>query len=231
MTRAPPVDLENNVLDGQSQPAEPRTRNAHMEQQPKIVSPQLRRRPAIGTYMQIGHVVRNMDTALACWTQAMEVGPFVVLDSSVADRQFFHRGQRSAVDFSIAISYLGDVMIELIMPLNAAPSPYSEFLGSGREGLHHVGLWPDDLTKTWQALKESGFTEVSSIRRPDGTTDVIYCDSPNAIGAMVELAEMTPLRKRFLGGIKALAENWDGSRPVRRYADRAAFISSADGQP
>jgi len=100
-----------------------------------------------------------------------------VLDSSVADRQFFHRGQRSAVDFSIGISYLGDVMIELIMPLNAAPSPYSEFLGSGREGLHHVGLWPDDLTKTWQALKESGFTEVSSIRRPDGTTTLSTCDS------------------------------------------------------
>jgi len=39
---------------------------------------------------------------------------------------------------------------------------------------------------------------------------------------------MTPLRKRFLGGIKALADNWDGSRPVRRYADRRIH-SSADG--
>jgi len=184
----------------------------------------------LGKYVQMGHVVRNMDTALACWTKVMGVGPFVVLDSSLGDRRFFHRGERSAVDFSIAISYLGDVMIELIAPLNSEPSPYSEFLGSGREGLHHVGLWPDDLTKRWETLKESGFSEVSSIRRPDGTIDVIYCDTPSAIGVMMELAEMTPLRKRFLGGIKALAATWDGSRPVRRYADRAAFIASADGR-
>src|SRR5260221_1226296 len=92
MTRAAPVDLANNALDGQSRPAGPRTRNAHMEQQPKIVSPELRRRPAVGTYMQIGHVVRNMDTALA--TQAMGVGPFVVLDSSVADQQFRSRQEK-----------------------------------------------------------------------------------------------------------------------------------------
>ena len=176
--------------------------------------------------MQLGHVVRDMNSALRYWTEVMGVGPFVVLATSVGDRQFFHRGEASAVNFSIAIAYMGDVMIELIMPLNSAPSPYTEFLSSGREGLHHIGLWPADFTKTCEELKQSGFTEVSSIRRPNGTKDIIYCDTPGAVGTMVELAEMTPLRDRFLGGIKALADNWDGSRPVRRYADRAEFIAA-----
>jgi len=151
--------LENNALDGPVAARRAENKNAHMEQQPKIVSPELRRRPA---------VARTCKSVMSfvTWTQRSPAGrkrwewaPFVVLDSSVADRQFFHRGQRSAVDFSIGSPYLGDVMIELIMPLNAAPSPYSEFLAVAVKGLHHVGLWPDDLTKTWQALKESGFTE------------------------------------------------------------------------
>lgn len=185
----------------------------------------------LGKRLQLGHVVRDMDAALRYWTEVMGVGPFVMLDSSLADRQFFHRGAASAVDFSIAIAYMGEVMIELIMPLNSAPSPYAEFLASGREGLHHIGLWPSDFNETCEELKRSGFTEVSSIRRPDGTKDVIYCDTPAAVGAMVELADMTPLRARFLGGIKTLADGWDGSRPVRRYASRAEFIASIEGNP
>src|SRR5437588_482155 len=102
-----------------------------MEQQ-KPRNPEHRVPPRTGNYMQLGHVVSDMDAALAYWTEVMGVGPFVVLDTSVGDRQFFHRGKLSAVNFSIAISYMGEVMIELIMPLNSEPSPYSEFLGSGR---------------------------------------------------------------------------------------------------
>jgi len=124
----------------------------------------------LGKRMQLGHVVSDLEAALEYWTRIMRVGPFVVLDTAVGDRQFFHRGQLSPVDFSIAISYIGDVMIELIKPINSAPSPYSEFLGSGREGLHHIGLWPADFEQTCAALAQSGFKEVSSIRRSDGAS-------------------------------------------------------------
>jgi catechol 2,3-dioxygenase-like lactoylglutathione lyase family enzyme len=182
----------------------------------------------LGKRIQLGHVVSDLEAALKYWTEAMGVGPFVVLDTSVGDRHFVHRGQVSPVDFKIAFSYMGDVMIELIKPINSAPSPYSEFLGSGREGLHHIGFWPDDFDRTCAALEQSGFKEVSSICRSDGTKDVIYCDTPPAVGIMVELAQMPPVRTKFLGGIKLLADQWDGSRPIRRYADRASFIASSD---
>lgn len=179
----------------------------------------------LGKRIQLGHVVRDLNAALHYWTQFMGVGPFVMLDSSVGNRQFFHRGQRSKVDFAIAISYLGDVMIELIAPLNSAPSPYEEFLNDGKEGLHHIGVWPADFTSACQELKKSGFTEVSSICHPDGKKDIIYCDTPASVGIMVEVADLTPVRKNFLEGIQTLANQWDGSDPVRRYADRATFIN------
>lgn len=198
----------------------------HQASEQQVTNPPPSTPPWLGKRMQLGHVVSDMDAALRYWTEVMGVGPFVVLDTSVGDRTFFHRGKASDVNFSIAISYMGEVMIELIMPLNSEPSPYAEFLASGREGLHHIGLWPRDFRATCENLERFGFTEVSSIRRPDGTKDVIYCDAPGAIGAMVELAEMTPNRAEFLGGIKALADSWDGSDPVRRFASRAAFIAS-----
>jgi catechol 2,3-dioxygenase-like lactoylglutathione lyase family enzyme len=182
----------------------------------------------LGKQIQLGHVIKNMDAALDYWTKIMGVGPFVVIETSVGDRQFFHRGKLSAVNFCIAITFMGETMIELITPLNNEPSPYQEFLASGREGLHHLGVWPDDFTIACEQLKDSGFVEVSSIRRPDGANDVIYCDTPCATGIMYELAEMTPLRAKFLAGIKTLSTHWDGSRPVRRYPSRTAFIESRD---
>ncbi len=183
---------------------------------------------ALGKRIQLGHVVSDLEAALTYWTEAMGVGPFVVLDTSVGDRHFVHRDTVSPVDFTIAFSYMGDVMIELIKPLNSAPSPYREFLDSGREGLHHIGFWPEDFDRTCATLAQSGFKEVSSIRRSDETKDVIYCDTPAAVGIMVELAQLNPVRTKFLGGIRMLANEWDGSRPIRRYADRAAFIASPD---
>ena len=176
--------------------------------------------------MQLGHVVSDMDAALEIWTHTLGVGPFVVLDSSKADRTFYHRGQASDVDFSIAISYLGEVMIEVIMPLNQAPSPYQEFLGSGREGLHHYGFWPKDFSATCEDLAQAGFREVSSIRHPDGSNDIIYCEAPSAVGVMLEIASLTPLRMSFLGKIKQLADSWNGSDPVRRFASRQEFVRS-----
>lgn len=184
--------------------------------------------PQLGRCIQLGHVVTDIEAALDYWTNVLGVGPFVVLDTSVSDRQFFHRGRPSNVDFTIGFSYLGDVMVELIQPINDEPSPYQEFIAAGRTGLHHIGFWPEDFEKTCGEMLRSGYREIASIRRSDGTKDVIYCDTPAPVGIMVELAQMPPVRTTFLAGIKALAEGWDGSRPIRRYATRAAFNASED---
>ena len=45
---------------------------------------------------------------------------------------------------------------------------------------------------------------------------------------MVEIAPMTPERSAYFAAIKALADTWDGTRPVRTYATRAEFLGSKD---
>jgi hypothetical protein len=183
---------------------------------------------SLGKRMQLGFVVKDLDAALRFWTEEMKVGPFVVIEESVGDRKFIHRGQPSDVQMSVALSYRGDVQIEIIAQANSAPSPYTEFFASGRQGLQHLAFCPEDYEKACGELERSGFKEVMSLYTSDGTKNVSYFESPPYLGLMVELVPFTPMRQTYYGAIKSLTETWDGSRPVRRFKSRAEFMSSLD---
>lgn len=194
-----------------------------------IANPEIKHLPSmLGKRMQLGIVVSDMDATLKYWTEVMGVGPFVAFDTSVGDRLFYHRGKRSAVEFRIAFAYLGDIQVEVIQPITTAPSIYNEFLDSGRQGLQHIAFWPEDFEKACKDLERSGFKEVSSMSLKDGTKNVAYFDTPSPVGIMVEIVPWTADRAKYFGGIKALSDNWDGSRPIRRYPTRAEFLASDD---
>src|SRR3954471_7094588 len=135
-------------------------------------------RPKLGKRAQLGYVVEDMEDALKYWIESLGVGPFVVFDTSVGDRQFIHRGRPTAVEYSIAFSYIGDLQVELIHQVNDAPSLYKEFLDTGRAGLHHLAFWPEDFEGTCAELEQAGFSEISSINLRDGTKNVSYFETP-----------------------------------------------------
>ena len=76
----------------------------------KAVPPQFLRERA-----QMSFVVRDLTPAVASWTKAMKVGPFIVIDGG---RVVLYRGRETAVRFSPVSAYIGDVQIELAHPLN-----------------------------------------------------------------------------------------------------------------
>lgn len=186
---------------------------------------------ALGKRMQLAFVVRDMQEALRYWTETMKVGPFVLIQNATRDRHFFHRGQLTPVEMDLAFSYLGDVQIEIICQTNSAPSLYQEFLASGREGVHHVGFWPDNFEESCRELERSGCELVSSVNASTGSVHVKYYSAPQCLGLMLEVAPMTPDRVQYFAGIKALADHWDGSRPVRVFLSRAEYMASADCKP
>jgi catechol 2,3-dioxygenase-like lactoylglutathione lyase family enzyme len=182
----------------------------------------------LGPRTQIGMVVRDIEAATTFWSQELGVGPWIIIESSGADRRFVHRGEVTPVEMVIAFSYTGETQLEIISQTNTAPSLYTEFLDEGREGFHHLGFWPEDFDASCKALEAAGFAELSSLYLPDGTKNVSYYTSPECIGAFVELAPMTPFRKRYMTAIERLANSWDGSRPLRRFGSRDEFIASDD---
>ncbi|OPX05379.1 VOC family protein [Mycobacterium sp. AT1] len=181
----------------------------------------------LGRVSQLSFVVRDFDATLQFWTKTMGVGPFVVMENSLGDRPFVHRGKISDVHMSLALAYLGDIQIEVISQSNDAPSPYTEFYARGGQGLQHVAFATESYVDTCRKLTILGFEEVSCIKMPDGTKDASYFYGPEQhLGTMIEISPLTPRRRMYLDAIKSLSQSWDGTDPVRRFRTRAEFLAS-----
>jgi catechol 2,3-dioxygenase-like lactoylglutathione lyase family enzyme len=179
--------------------------------------------------MQLAFVVRDLDNALRYWTETLRVGPFVVIERAIEGRTVVHRGQRTEMELTLAFSYVGDMQIELVRATSDAPSPYREYLDSGREGLHHVAYWPENFEGACAHLEASGLSEVCVVYAPDSTRAVVHYDAPSHIGTMVELVPASSERWAYFARMRRLVSGWDGSRPVRRYETRDVFLASGEG--
>jgi hypothetical protein len=113
-------------------------------------------------------------------------------------------------------------------PLTDAPSPYSEFLNQGNEGLHHVGFWPRDYEASCRSLISVGFSEVSSILTQEGEKSISYFEGPKALGTMIELVPMTEERVKYFAEIQELTRRWNGDKGVLRFKNRTEFLQSVE---
>ncbi len=102
---------------------------------------------------QIGFVVKDLNL----WVRqfAPVFGPFTFMDGSVKSADF--RGRREDVVLKIAFGRSGDVEIELIQWLDGT-SPHSEFIQSGREGMHHLRYRVADTDAWIRKLEAIGYS-------------------------------------------------------------------------
>lgn len=183
----------------------------------------------LGDRIQLAFVISELDSALKFWTETLKIGPFVVIENSVAGRTVVHRGERTPMNTTLAFSYLGDIQIELVCPEDDHPSPFNEFLNSGRQGLQHIAFWPENFEEARVDLEAHGFVEACSMYLPDGSRNVCYYDAPSEIGTMIEIVPLTEDRRAYFSRIQKLARDWDGARPVRRFKSREEFLASNEG--
>lgn len=182
----------------------------------------------LGRRIQVSMVVHDLEAAARLWSEQLGVGPWVMIEDALEGRPFIHRGRPSDVRFSLAMTYSGETQLELISQSNDAPSPYREFLDSGREGVQHLEFWPEDYAASCEALESAGFKELSTIHAPDGTKNASYYESPASIGVVVAVVPLTPFRQSYMEAIEKLAATWDGTRHLRRFRTRAEFLASDD---
>lgn len=171
-----------------------------------------------GEIRQLGHVVPDIDDAMAFWTGKMNVGPFFVM-RDIQFTHFYYRGQSVASPrVSIAIAYSGEVQIELIQQLDKAPSAYNEFLSAGRSGLHHYSTWfaeRDEYERTRSWALDAGFNLVMECR-PDNEGRLAYFETGNIAAPLLELSEaLAPSAEPLLRAVHQASCDWDGSDPVR----------------
>ena len=175
----------------------------------------------VGPIRQVGHVVRNVDSAMAYWTGTLGIGPFYVLRETRMTN-FHYRGRPSPdIIVSLAFAQSGDVQIELIEQHNDVPSAYREFLSAGREGMQHLSPWFDnsaDYDTARAELLQRGLQPVHETRHDDGTPRFVYFETGTPEAPLIELSEALLPSVRIVPDMVAAASvGWDGMDPIRDF--------------
>lgn len=163
---------------------------------------------SLGPIRQLGYVVENVDRAVEAWTTVMGVGPWTIIRNISLHSMYCGVPSQPLID--IALSYRGDVQIELIQQKNDAPSPYRSFIERGQYGLHHTAFLSEQIHEHVQNLQQAGLSLVCDINMPTGGRYVYFQSPAPGEQTFIELLEATPTMKQmFEQGITA-ATNWDG---------------------
>jgi hypothetical protein len=167
-----------------------------------------------GSLRQMGYVVRDIQGAMKHWVEVCGVGPWFYADR-LPLTGFRYRGRSyDGIHVSVALANSGDVQLELIQQRDDSPSLYRDFLAAGHEGLQHWSSWPEDFQARRDRAVADGWTigqEGESARGP-----FVYFLDEGHPGTVIEMAEMTPTRRRIFDAIRAAAVDWDGSDPIRQ---------------
>jgi catechol 2,3-dioxygenase-like lactoylglutathione lyase family enzyme len=160
-------------------------------------------KPAVGRLYHTGYVVGDVHAAVRHWVEVAGVGPFVLFENF----EFVNPVYRDALGgprVTLAFGAVGDHCIELIQPLDEAPSIYTELPGA----LHHVGLLVPDLESGVRRYTDAGVTCAFRAAFPFGG-GCAYLDTRATLGVFTELVEGGAVVEGMLAGMRDAHARWN----------------------
>src|SRR5208282_4620495 len=152
-----------------------------------------------GPLRQMGFVVRDIEKAMHHWVEVCGIGPWYLAEKLPLDGFWYKEQRYDDIHLTIALANSGDVQLELIQQRDATPSIYREFLAAGHERL-------DWAVKNGWRIGQRGET-------PRGP--FVYFLNEGHPGTVIEMAELTPTRRRIFDAVREAAVDWNGSDPIR----------------
>jgi hypothetical protein len=165
--------------------------------------------------IQTAYVVKDIRKAIDDWVRDLKVGPWFLIDRFRGEEPKY-RGQPSEAESALAMSFAGHMNIELIQPLNDAPSVYHDTIHKRGYGFHHWGVATSNFDRDLEAYRQRGYELVFFARVPSGGR-VAYLDPNNGLPGMVELIELGAAFDPIFGRFYAATIGWDGKDPVRSF--------------
>lgn len=169
--------------------------------------------------IEVCYVTRDMDATLKYWIDVMGAGPFFVGDMALADNQYL-RGEPCTQSICVAFGFSGDMLIELVQPLDDRPSLFKEVLDDNGPGYHHIMLRADydEGVATLSDYELAAHGEL-----PGGARYAMF-DAREETGGFIEIMEMLPMIKNQFANMEQAARDWDGSTdPIRSLASSFAI--------
>ncbi len=119
---------------------------------------------------------------------------FAVMENIIHEEATFH-GKEVSIVVNYAFSRLFGIQIELQEPAEACGDClFKEFLDQGKEGLHSVGMYVEDLQATIDEFKKKGIEVLQSGKI--GKQWFAYFDTENTFGALLEFQQTVKRRRK-----------------------------------
>ncbi|MGA9884360.1 MAG: VOC family protein [Candidatus Acidiferrales bacterium] len=165
--------------------------------------------------IQICYVVKDIQQSMREWIDKLRVGPWFLLPHFTGVDALY-RGKPSTADVSIAMSFAGHMWIELIQPLDDAPSVYREIIDRRGYGFHHWGVGTANFDSDVKRYEASGCELAFFARVPSGGR-VAYMDTTATLSGMTELIELGASFDAIFSRMYRATIGWDGSDPIRSF--------------
>lgn len=167
-----------------------------------------------GPIRQNGYVVRDIHAAIDHWVNVHGVGPWFLIEKVQTD-WFRYRGEDSPVDMTIALANSGGLQIELIQQNNDAPSLYRDFLEAGHEGLQHVAYWSTNYQDLYDHSIAQGLKVGHEGQIGGEQGRFCYFETAAHPGSLIEISDISGSKGKTFAHIRRVAQDWDGSDPIR----------------
>lgn len=125
----------------------------------------------------IGFAVRDIEEAIAFYTRVFDVSDWERL--AMPERHM-----------SVAITHVGDTLLELIAPTSEQAS-FAKYLRERGPGMHHVAYRVDDITVALAEVRSRGIQLIDEVPRPSGlhNTLVAFLHPKSTLGVLIELVQ------------------------------------------
>ncbi|MBQ6322901.1 MAG: VOC family protein [Lachnospiraceae bacterium] len=145
---------------------------------------------------QIGFLTTDLKRSMDMWIEKLHVGPWRVVtmnNQSVTENAFLVDGELvdAPYQFVLAISYIGDMQVELIQP-QFGPTIYQKFIDEHGEGIHHfkIVVPPEEWEENLAAYAERGME--LTMTGKFGLSKYAYINSEKFVDFQVEFGDNIP---------------------------------------
>ena len=162
-----------------------------------------------------GYVVGGIAETVERLVEGLGAGPFFLVEN-VPLENVLSRGEPAELEHNSAFGMCGGAPIELLEIARAAPERVEARWSAPRPRIHHVAyVLPRAAAEDLRAsLDERGLPEYLSAQL--GELDMTLHDASATLGHDIEIHVDNQRLREFFEMIRAAAEGWDGSEPLRR---------------
>lgn len=165
--------------------------------------------------IQSAFVVKDIRESMKEWIDKLKVGPWFLLPEFTGVDALY-RGKPSTAVVSLAMGFAGHMWIELIQPLDTAPSVYRDIIDRRGYGFHHFGMGTENFDRDVERYKAAGAELAFFARVPSGGR-VAYMDTSATLPGMTELIELGASFDSVFSRMYRAAIGWEGSDPLRSF--------------